>query len=153
MQNIDYKQKYLKYKAKYLELKRGGAINKKITFAEIEDIFKNIKKKKGYLYYLDNSKEILDITQQKYDKSNESKKGNYYLKIKYRVIEYKDNNPENGEFVEKDILIDENNLTAGIFEKTFNTTYNVEIKPSNHNNYILYKCPDNCTGTPSKMYR
>jgi hypothetical protein len=41
MQDIAYKQKYLKYKAKYLELKKGGG--KKITFKSLKDKFLALK--------------------------------------------------------------------------------------------------------------
>jgi hypothetical protein len=136
MQDIDYKHKYLKYKSKYSELKIGGTINKKITFAEIKNKFEELKKNNKDLYYNGNTNKILDITQDKYKISNESKKDNYYLKIKYQYIKYIDNNPEKGIFTEQEILIDEN-LRTGIFGKISTPTYNVEIKEID-NIWILY---------------
>lgn len=49
MQDIAYKQKYLKYKAKYLELKKGGG--KKITFKSLNEQFLALKSKPEELYW------------------------------------------------------------------------------------------------------
>jgi hypothetical protein len=79
MQDIAYKQKYLKYKSKYLELKRGGG--KKLKFAEIKKKFDEIISAGKKLYFEDTKNEIRKISQEKYKKSVRSSKDNYYLVI------------------------------------------------------------------------
>ena len=58
MQDIAYKQKYLKYKAKYLELKKGGGKGekegekgKKITFKSLNEQFLALKASSKELYW------------------------------------------------------------------------------------------------------
>jgi hypothetical protein len=122
MQDIAYKQKYLKYKAKYLELKKGGG--KKLKFSEIKLKFDDIKKLSDKLFFNNIKNEITDISQIK---------NNLEIVYKYRG---------------KDGKIYHTPLSV-IGESTFfgDATYDVEIvSASDHTNFILRVCKDNCTG-------
>jgi hypothetical protein len=130
MQDIAYKQKYLKYKAKYLELKRGGGNN--LKFEEIKKKFEEIKKKtesSNKLYFGSNKKEILEISQKK------NKDNNDYLSIEYQFIK------------EGKIEIDTQSIpNDNFFKNRFNDpTYNVQIKLNEKSEYILTIC-DDCAG-------
>jgi hypothetical protein len=132
MSEINYKEKYLKYKTKYLELKKGGG-SKKLTFKQINNKFEELKKNNIPLYFKRNSKEKLEITKIYEDISN---KGNKYLSIWF-----------------KDISKESKNYGEEYFEQVhnynmiqyFEATYNLEIKKIG-DDYFLRYCIGDCTG-------
>jgi len=87
MEKKNYKQKYLKYKAKYLELKRGGG-NKYLTYKQIKKIFNELKVKQKNLYY----EKFID-----YKKEEKLEIINIEEKDKNLIISYKDVNNNNKE--------------------------------------------------------
>jgi len=141
MHDVNYKRKYLKYKSKYIELKRGGGDGKKVKFSEIKEKFNKIKADGKKLYFEDNTKQIVNITEGKYNKTARSKKDNYYLSINFQYI-------KNGKMENDYKSIDDNNFFAGLFNSLSTPTYNVEIKPQDKD-YILIICFNDCKGISS----
>jgi hypothetical protein len=83
MQDIVYKQKYLKYKAKYLELKKGGGgDNQYMHFDDIKKQFVDLKGK-GEELYLNQIYETLESSSVNED---------VYKKINNKIIELFENN-------------------------------------------------------------
>jgi hypothetical protein len=125
MQDIAYKQKYLKYKAKYLELKMVGG-EKLATYIAILNKFNKIRNTvpPNKLYYSRFNKEIDDFENVEIIAIEEktSPKGTKFLDIRFQLG--------------NDVII----LNANTFQ-TFEANYRVQIVIIN-NFYVLQECPN-----------
>ena len=128
MQDIAYKQKYLKYKAKYLELKKGGGY-KRLTFKEIIKKFNEIKGINDKLYFENTKNEIINISE---------KTNIHSLTINYEYTErFNGRNYKHNPSIE----------VTGKLSFIGDDTYGVEIiSAKGSTNYILKVCQTECSG-------
>jgi hypothetical protein len=132
----DYEKKYKKYKSKYLELKGGG--EKRLTFANINKKFNELKNNNTKLYFKryvdfikDEKLEIISISEKK------NKNNNKYLYINYKDVSEKSVNKG------KEDSLSVNNWNMFQFTEA---TYNLNIKKDSENNFVLQDCIGECQG-------
>ena len=146
MQDIDYKEKYLKYKAKYLELK--GGVQNGLNIDQLNDALKT-----GLYYYFSEKdeyksvmyyKKIISFVEKEKEKvivikyeGGEAKVGMNIYKIGWlkRTVETKTYPLQTKEITKDEFLKDLERRSSGIFNDEQNVKIMKEILEKSHREY------------------